>query len=44
MSDRRNKMNFATFWIAVLVLVLTIVSIACGTVSTLYSVKQYNLA
>jgi hypothetical protein len=44
MCDRRNKMNFATFWIAVLVLVLTIVSIAFGTMSTVYTIKQYNLA
>ena len=44
MSDRRNKLNFATFWVAVLVLVLTIVSMICGVMSNVYTVKQYNLA
>jgi hypothetical protein len=43
-SDSRDKQQFATFWIAVLVLILTLVSIAFGSVSTVYSVKQYNLA
>jgi hypothetical protein len=43
-SDRRNKMQWATFWIAFFVFILTLISIACGTVSTIYSIKQYNLA
>jgi hypothetical protein len=41
-SDSRDKQQFATLWIAVLVLILTLVSIAFGTASTVYSIKQYN--
>ena len=44
LSDRRNMMDWATFWIGLLVLVLTIVSIVFGTVSTVYAIKQYELA
>jgi len=43
-KDRRNFMQFATFWIATVVAILTILSIAFGTVSTVYAVKQYKLA
>jgi len=44
LSDRRNVMEWATFWIGMLVLILTLVSIAFGTVSTVYAIKQYELA
>lgn len=44
LSDRRNVMDWATFWIGMLVLVLTLLSIAFGTVSTVYAIKQYDLA
>lgn len=44
LSDRRNVMEWATFLIGMLVLILTLVSIAFGTVSTVYAIKQYELA
>lgn len=44
LMDRRDKVQWATFWIAALVLVLTIISIIFGVVSSVYAVKQYNLA
>ncbi|KAH8742785.1 hypothetical protein F5882DRAFT_423926, partial [Hyaloscypha sp. PMI_1271] len=40
----RNVAGWATFWIGILVLILTLVSIAFGTVSTVYAIKQYELA
>jgi hypothetical protein len=43
-TDRRNKLQWATFWIAVLVLMLTLIGLAGSTVSAVYSIKQYNLA
>ena len=43
-KDGRNLLSFATFWVASTVAILTIISIAFGTVQTIYSVKQYNLA
>ncbi|KAK3385306.1 hypothetical protein B0H63DRAFT_510156 [Podospora didyma] len=43
-KDGKNLLSFATFWVASTVAVLTIISIAFGTVQTVYSVKQYNLA
>jgi hypothetical protein len=43
-SDRRNVMDWATFWIAVLVLLLALVSIAIGIVAMVYTIKQYELA
>ncbi|KAL1603513.1 hypothetical protein SLS60_005100 [Paraconiothyrium brasiliense] len=44
LSDRRNLREWATFWLGPMVLILTIVSIVTGTVSSVYAVKQYNLA
>lgn len=43
-KDGKNLLNFATFWVASTVAILTIISIAFGTVQTIYSIKQYNLA
>jgi hypothetical protein len=43
-SDRRKLIDWVTLWIGILVLVLTIVSIASGTVSSVYAIKQYELA
>ncbi len=43
-KDGRNLLQFATFWVAVAVAILTIVSIVSGTVQTVYALKQYNLA
>lgn len=42
--DQRNFNEWAAFWLALLVIVLTVVSIVAGMVSTVYSIKQYNLA
>jgi len=42
--DRRNMMDWAAFWIAVMVLLLTLVSISCNIVQTVYTVKAYNMA
>jgi hypothetical protein len=39
-----NVLEFGTFWIAAIVGILTVVSIAMGVVSIVYSVKQYNVA
>jgi len=44
LSNRGNIMDYYAFWIAVFVLLLTIVSIIFGTVSTVFAIKQYNLA
>jgi hypothetical protein len=44
LSDKRNLRDWATFWIGMLVLILTLVSIGFGTVSSVYTIKQYNLA
>jgi len=42
-TDRRNMMDWAAFWIAVMVGVLTLVSIPCNIVQAVYSVKSYHL-
>ncbi|KAK4445329.1 hypothetical protein QBC34DRAFT_413341 [Podospora aff. communis PSN243] len=39
-----NLLQFATFWIATAVGVLTLVSIAIGVAATVYSAKQYELS
>ncbi|KAM7211921.1 hypothetical protein V8F06_012697 [Rhypophila decipiens] len=39
-----NLLQFATFWIATTVGVLTVVSIAIGVVGTVYGARQYDLA
>jgi hypothetical protein len=44
LSDRRNMVDWVTLWVALLVLLLTLVSIAFGTLSTVFAIKQYNLA
>jgi hypothetical protein len=44
LNDRRDLREWATFWLGPMVLVLTVVSIVTGTVSSVYAVKQYNLA
>jgi len=43
-SDSRDKLQFATFWIAATVLILSLISIAFGIVQTIYSIRQYKLA
>lgn len=43
-SDRRDLREWATFWLGPMVLILTVVSIINGTVSSVYAVKQYNLS
>ena len=43
-SDSRDKLQFATFWIAATVLILSLISIAFGIVQSIYSIKQYKLA
>jgi hypothetical protein len=42
--DRRNLVDWAAFWITVMVLLLTLVSIPCNIIQTVYTVKSYNLA
>ncbi|KAK5636479.1 hypothetical protein RRF57_012191 [Xylaria bambusicola] len=43
-KERRNFLNWATFWIAFVVALLTIISIAFGIVGVVYSVKSYRIA
>lgn len=43
-KDGGNLLQFATFWIATAVGVLTVVSIAIGVAATVYGAKQYELA
>lgn len=42
--DSRNMKDWATFWIGVMVLLLTLVSIPCNIIQTIYTVKAYNVA
>lgn len=42
--DRRNLKDWVAFWIGIiLLLVLTLVGIITGAISSIYTVKQYNL-
>lgn len=43
-KDGRNALQFATFWIATTVAVLTIVSFVFGILSTIYAKKGYDIA
>ncbi|KAF2728231.1 hypothetical protein EJ04DRAFT_412869, partial [Polyplosphaeria fusca] len=43
-TDRRDLKEYATFWIAVMVAVLTIVSIPCNIIQATYSVKAYRVS
>lgn len=43
-KERKNTLEFATFWTATVVALLTIVSIIFGTAATVYTIKQYNVA
>ncbi|KAH8891694.1 hypothetical protein GQ53DRAFT_720370 [Thozetella sp. PMI_491] len=43
-TEGRNLYQVLTFWLAVIVGVLAVLSIVFGTVSTVYTIKQYNLA
>ncbi|KAF2964130.1 hypothetical protein GQX73_g9455 [Xylaria multiplex] len=43
-KERKNILEFATFWTAAAVAFLTILSFLFGTVATVYTVKQYNVA
>ncbi|PVH93712.1 hypothetical protein DM02DRAFT_732939 [Periconia macrospinosa] len=40
--DRRNKLEWAAFWVTVMVAVLTFVSIPCNLIQATYSVKAYR--
>lgn len=42
--DRRKLVDWAAFWITAMVLLLTLVSIPCSIIQTVYTVKSYNLA
>jgi hypothetical protein len=42
--DQRDFKEWATFWIAVMVAILTFVSIPCNVIQATYSVKAYNAA
>ncbi|KAH7079719.1 hypothetical protein FB567DRAFT_127771 [Paraphoma chrysanthemicola] len=42
--DRRNKLEWAAFWVTAMVAMLTLVSIPCNIIQATYSVKAYNLA
>jgi len=42
--DRRKLVDWAAFWITVMVLLLTLVSIPCSIIQAAYTVKSYNLA
>lgn len=41
-TDRRNLMEWAAFWVTVMVAVLTFVSIPCNIIQATYSVKAYR--
>jgi hypothetical protein len=43
-KDRKNMLEFATFWTAAVVAFLTVLSIVFGTVATVYTIKQYTIA
>lgn len=40
--DRRNKLEWAAFWVTVMVAFLTMVSIPCNIIQATYSVKAYR--
>jgi hypothetical protein len=42
--DQRNLVDWAAFWITVMVLLLTMVSIPCSIIQTVYTIKSYNVA
>ncbi|KAI0977257.1 hypothetical protein F4678DRAFT_412317 [Xylaria arbuscula] len=42
--ERKNMLEFATFWTAAVVALLTTLSIVFGTVATVYTIKQYDIA
>ncbi|KAI1074399.1 hypothetical protein F5B20DRAFT_563600 [Whalleya microplaca] len=43
-KERRNFVEWATFWVAFIVALLTIISIVFGIVSIVYAVKSYDIA
>ncbi|KAI2639524.1 hypothetical protein GGS26DRAFT_272009 [Hypomontagnella submonticulosa] len=43
-KEKRNLVELIMFWIAVFVAFLTVFGVVFGTVSTVYSIKQYNVA
>ncbi|KAI0856489.1 hypothetical protein F4860DRAFT_492847 [Xylaria cubensis] len=43
-KERKNMLEFASFWTAAVVAFLTVLSIVFGTVATVYMIKQYNIA
>ena len=44
LSDNRNVKDLTNIWIGLLVLVLTVVTLAFGTISSVYGIKQYELS
>ena len=42
-KDRKNMLQFATFWIATIVAILTILSFMFGVLSTIYTKKSYDI-
>ncbi|KAF2729499.1 hypothetical protein EJ04DRAFT_588685 [Polyplosphaeria fusca] len=41
-TDRRNLMEWAAFWVAVMVAFLTVVSVPCNIIQATYSIKAYR--
>ncbi|KAF2685154.1 hypothetical protein K458DRAFT_388045 [Lentithecium fluviatile CBS 122367] len=41
-TDTRNKMEWAVFWVTIMVAFLTLVSIPCNIIQATYSVKAYR--
>ena len=44
LADQRNLSDLLAIWIAIFVALLTLISIGFGTIQTVFSIKQYNLA
>lgn len=42
--DRRNKLEWAAFWVTMMVGLLTVISIPCNIIQATYSVKAYHVA
>ena len=44
LKDSRNKVQYWTFWIAVIVLIFTLFDLVCGLFSSIYTYRQFELA
>lgn len=42
--NRRNKLQWVTFWIAIIIFGLTLIGLGLAAVTTAYAIMQYNLA